>query len=118
MIGYILCSRATDDALTGLGVWRIEQEAKDAATDGRYVLIPITEGEKYPNILSINMPGAIQFEVSGTATRLDALENQAADFETDITTLQNQMSNAAPRLTGAEAAIDDLQARVTVLENP
>ena len=129
-VGYMLCSKAADNTLTALGVWKIEQEARDAATDGDYVLIPVNEGEKYPNIVDLTMPGAIQFTVSGVNTRLDALEqeqqNQAADITAntdEIATINTKINNAAGRLGTAENDIDalevttaDHEARITALE--
>ena len=88
-----------------VGVFSTEENAKQAAVDGEYVLVPIEANQSYVGI-DESLPGAIVYQADGFDTRLTAVE----------TDLDNTKTQAQTKFAQIDAEIADLQARVVVLE--
>ena len=105
-----------------VGVFATEDKAKQAASDGEYVLVPIEANQSYANMMDETLPGAIIYTASGFDTRLTTLENQIVVLDSEVDTIKNQaqtkFAQIDGRLDGHDISIADLDARVTALEVP
>ena len=115
MVAWILCEN-NGGALKPVGVFGSEQAGRDGAIDGHYLLIPIDTGQIYDNMISISAPGAVLFEKSGEKTRLTALEDQAVIILAGIDQISARLDTMQANFQTANAALQDLTARVEALE--
>lgn len=105
-----------------VGVYGSEDAAKQAATDGEYVIVPIEANQTYINMMDETLPGAIVYTAEGFDSRIDALENTVGNTQTAFQNLRDEFDTfkgqAQTAVQNLNQDIADLDARVTVLETP
>jgi hypothetical protein len=116
-VGWFMYQRWDD---LPVGIFGSEDAAKQAATDGEYVIVPIEANQVYINMMDETLPGAIIYTATGFDTRIDALENQMANAQTAFQNLRDEFdtfkAQAQTAVQNLNQAVADLDARVTALE--
>jgi len=118
-IGFFMYQRWDDMAV---GVFGSEAAAKQAATDGEYVIVPIEANQTYINMMDETLPGAIIYQADGFDTRLDAVENTVANAQVAFQNLHDEFNTFKAQAQAAVQSLNQalalLDARVTALEEP
>lgn len=84
---WILCEK-NGQILTAVAAAPTENQAKDTAGDGDYVLVPVRYGRLYPNLVDESMIGAVAFTNISLYATIKAAKKKLDDLEARIIALE------------------------------
>lgn len=117
---WVLCEKAPDGKLTGVGLAGSEDQARQMVSDGTYVAVPTDLGRIYPDIVDDGLPGAVLFAREGVSTKLQRIEASISKVESDLTSFRDQTNQALTDLrddvNNLQNSANDLQASITDLD--
>lgn len=120
MIAYLL-SKVTNGSLNPVAICGSEENAKDRAIDGQYLIAPVTVDEIYETLLSDGFTGAIFYVKEGVSTKVNQAKQDIENLNAHVLALTEQLGNfktlALSRLSQIQSALETLDERVTDLEN-
>lgn len=114
---WILCKNE-GGVLTPIGIGPTEARARDIAADGDFTVIPIHFGREYDNLIDLGIVGTVTFSSTSLKTLVQQAKDAIQEINGRLDTLESQMDTVISQGQTMQQAIDDLDARVTALENP
>ena len=114
---WILCQRFPDDSLKTLGVFETEDQAKQAAVDGRYAAVPVKPNTLYSDLISIGAIGISIFSKQGDTTRLGDLEAKADQILSEIVDIRGRIAQAQTFAQTTKDRLDSIEVRLDAFED-
>lgn len=112
---YILAKKEGPN-VTGIGIELDEAKAADMAEDGDHIIIPITIGRLYGNVIDEGIVGVTSFSNISLKTIVNQVKSAIQSVNSRLDGHDTQLSNIISQGQTLNQLVQSIEERVTALE--